>query len=298
MEIFWNKNNNKYPLTNDEILLNYKFTNVYRSLDRVSQYLIKNIINKENKYSKKDLIFRIILFKIFNKIETWELLEKKFGDLKTKSFNYKKFSTFLDSIIKEKPIFSAAYIMTGSCSQYKNIGNSKHKKWLKLLDDYFIKGNVSDKILNAKSMEEVFLILKELPMIGNFLAYQYTIDLNYSKIINFSENDFVIAGPGAIRGIVKTFDNYNNYEDVIKYIHKNFNKLIKKYGFEKKFKPLSTRKPTLIDLQNVFCETDKYLREKKPKLSIGNKRIKQKYKKNIKKEKIDYVFPVKWKIEI
>jgi len=90
-------------------------------------------------------------------------------------------------------------------------------------------------------MEEVFLILKELPMIGNFLAYQYTIDLNYSKIINFSENDFVIAGPGAIRGIVKTFDNYNNYEDVIKYIHKNFNKLIKKYGFEKNFKPLQSQ---------------------------------------------------------
>jgi len=48
--------------------------------------------------------------------------------LRTKSFNYKKFSTFLDSTIKEKPIFSAAYIMTGSCSQYNNIGNSKHRK--------------------------------------------------------------------------------------------------------------------------------------------------------------------------
>ena len=37
--------------------------------------------------------------------------------------------------------------------------------------------------------------------IGDFLAYQYTIDFNYSPYLNFSENSFVKAGIGAIRGI-------------------------------------------------------------------------------------------------
>ena len=34
------------PWTNDDILSRYKFTNVYRASDRVSQYLIQNVIYK------------------------------------------------------------------------------------------------------------------------------------------------------------------------------------------------------------------------------------------------------------
>ena len=43
----------------------------------------------------------------------------------------------------------------------------------------------------------------KLPLIGNFMAYQLAIDLNYSDVFNFDENDFTIAGPGALRGIKK-----------------------------------------------------------------------------------------------
>ncbi len=188
--------------------------------------------------------------------------------------------------------------MTGSCLQYKNIGSLKHRKWLKLLEDYFINGNTIDKILKSRKLEELFWILKELPMVGNFLAYQYAIDINYYKVVNFSENDFVVAGPGAIRGIQKTFSSYEKYEEVIKYIHKNFEKLLKKYGFDKKFNNLYGRNQTLIDLQNVFCETDKYLREKKPKLDKKTKRIKQKYslEKAKKLNKIEYSYPKKWNL--
>lgn len=74
MNMFWRKVDGKRhkEWTNDVILKTYKFTNVYRALDRVSQYLIKNIIyNNFEQYSPKDTLLRIIVFKIFNKIETW-----------------------------------------------------------------------------------------------------------------------------------------------------------------------------------------------------------------------------------
>ena len=60
-----------YPWTEDDILNQYKFTNVYRATDRVSQYLIKDVLYKGNQ-EPNELFFRLILFKIFNRISTWE----------------------------------------------------------------------------------------------------------------------------------------------------------------------------------------------------------------------------------
>ncbi len=59
--------------TADEILSTYKFTNAYRAADRVSQYLIREVIYHGDQ-SPENLFFRTLLFKIFNKIDTWELL--------------------------------------------------------------------------------------------------------------------------------------------------------------------------------------------------------------------------------
>jgi thymidylate kinase len=63
----------KPPWTHDPILTEFKFTNVYRASDRVSQYLIQKVIY-HGEQSEEEIFFRTILFKLFNKIETWELL--------------------------------------------------------------------------------------------------------------------------------------------------------------------------------------------------------------------------------
>ena len=64
--IFWKKiNGESAPWTNDKILQEYKFCNSYRVNDRVSQYLLKNVIYNGKKYSNEDMLFRILLFKLF-----------------------------------------------------------------------------------------------------------------------------------------------------------------------------------------------------------------------------------------
>lgn len=64
------------PWTRDTVLATYKFTNAYRASDRVSQYLIRNVIYRADlPNSPSEVFFRILLFKLFNKIETWQLLE-------------------------------------------------------------------------------------------------------------------------------------------------------------------------------------------------------------------------------
>ena len=56
-------------------------------------------------------------------------------------------------------------------------------------------------------MAQAFEILRSYPTIGNFLAYQFVTDLNYGDLIDFSEMEFVVPGPGALDGIRKCFSN-------------------------------------------------------------------------------------------
>ena len=58
---------------------------------------------------------------------------------------------------------------------------------------------------SARSLEDVYRRLESYPPIGRFLAFQFTIDLNYSTLLDRDENDFVAAGPGAVDGIRKCF---------------------------------------------------------------------------------------------
>ncbi len=65
--IFWRRIQGAAgPWTTDSILQNWKFTNTYRVLDRVSQFLVSEVINK-GEQSVEELFFRILLFKTFCK---------------------------------------------------------------------------------------------------------------------------------------------------------------------------------------------------------------------------------------
>lgn len=283
----------KSGLTRDPILQQYKFTNTYRASDRVSQYLIKNIIYNGDQ-SPKEVFFRIILFKIFNKIETWESLEKKLGgEISYRHFDYQLFSNILTDMIHEKSIFSAAYIMATRSKDFNHC--RKHNNYLlilkKMMDD-----NIPDKICESKRLLDVFSILRSYPLIGDFLAFQYAIDLNYSNLINFSEMSFVVAGPGAKNGIRKCFYDTGGLSevDIIKYMSENQENEFRRLGLT--FHNLFGRPLQLIDCQNIFCEIDKYSRVAFPEINFpsGRTRIKQKYRPNNKK--ISFFYPPKWEI--
>lgn len=248
-----------------------------------------------DRFSPEDLILRILVFKIFNKIDTWEFIRESYGEIRVDNFDVERLSSLLSVRQKSWPIFSNAYMMTGSHRAYDNYA-SKHEKWLWMVKKEIVESGKITEILNAGSLEEIYEILRGCSFIGEFLAYQYSVDLNYSPYINFDENSFVKAGIGAIRGIKKCFIEYGEtYEDAIRYTYDNFDILLRKYGFEE-FKPLPGRRPKLIDLQNCFCETDKYLRAKMPELVVDNVRIKQKYKEA--SEPIVFFFPPKWNIKV
>jgi len=283
------------PWTDDEILKNYKFTNTYRASDRVSQYLIKNVIYSDHYKNPNDIFFRIMLFKFFNKIETWELFEQHLGEISYESYSRKVYDQILTKAMNAKQrIFSAAYIMPSGCTVFGN--KRKHLNLFCLLEK-MMDEDVPKKLTEMKKMQQGFDLLRSYPMIGDFLAYQFITDINYSTLTAFSEKEFVIPGPGALNGIKKCFSDFGglSFEEIIKFMTDIQLNEFERLGID--FKNLWGRDLRLIDCQNIFCEVDKYSRIAHPELTIknGRTRIKQIFKPNL--NKIEYEFPPKWGIK-
>jgi hypothetical protein len=139
-------------------------------------------------------------------------------------------------------------------------------------------------------------MLHDYPLMGNFMSYQIAIDLNYSDIINFSENDFTQPGPGALRGMHKVFESFGDYSpaEVINYMVENQEKEFSRLSLP--FRGLFGRPLHAIDCQGLFCEVDKYCRVAVPELASTRKRIKTRYESKL--EEIDLYFPPKWNLEI
>jgi len=88
------------PWTADPILRQHKFTSVYRAADRVSQYLIKNVIYS-GPQDPAELLFRILLFKVFNRIETWELLTSQLGEMPSlTNYDFRSYDRVLTQVIR------------------------------------------------------------------------------------------------------------------------------------------------------------------------------------------------------
>jgi NTP pyrophosphatase (non-canonical NTP hydrolase) len=152
------------------------------------------------------------------------------------------------------------------------------------------------QITQAKSMQVAFDLLRSYPTIGDFLAYQYVTDINYSSVTDFSEMEFVVPGPGSLNGIRKCFYDTAGLSDteVIRFMADRQDIEFQRLGID--FKTLWGRPLQLIDCQNLFCETDKYARVSHPEFSGATKRtrIKQLFRPH--PEPISYWYPPKWGI--
>jgi hypothetical protein len=282
-----------YPWTDDPILRDHRFTNVYRASDRVSQFLIDHVIEGSGQ-EPSDIFFRTVLFKIFNRIKTWELLEERLGGIHAWSFEPDGYDALLsDAMLRGQRIYSAAYIMP-----MPSMGaGRKHTNHLRLLARMLADG-LPARLARTRSLEEAYGLLLAYPSIGPFLAYQYVIDLNYSELLNFSEMDFVVPGPGAIDGIHKCFADLGGLTEaeLIREVTEHAEEEFECRGLE--FRSLWGRPLQLIDCQNLFCEVSKYARLAHPNVkgTSNRVRIKQSYRPD--PEPIGYRYPAKWKLTV
>jgi hypothetical protein len=280
-------------LTDNPILRRYKFCNPYRASDRVSQYLIANVIYDSAASTRpaEDTFMRTVLFRLFSKESTWQAIEDASGGLRRATLEVRQLGDMLARLREQQPIYTAAFILAAP-SVYGH--RAKHRNHLALVADMFRPRGLGRTLGKARSLKEVFEALVAYPMIGPFLGYQIAIDLNYSEHLQFSENEFTVPGPGALRGIHKVFVDTGTLSPT-KLIMRMVDRQQDEFGrLGLHFDGLLGRPLQAIDCQGLFCETDKYSRQAFPELKSNRVRIKQPYRRS--PEPLPMFFPPKWGI--
>jgi alpha-glutamyl/putrescinyl thymine pyrophosphorylase clade 1/Chromo (CHRromatin Organisation MOdifier) domain len=253
--------------TEDVILRKYFFCNTYRVLDKVCQYIIKEVIEK-GPQTPVEVVFRVVLFNLFTKIETWEVLVENLGPLTWTKYNR---STYLKVLSKAAnggmTLYTGAFIKPaprgfGYAENFKN-----HLCFLEVL----MENEFPKKLLGAPYMADVFEYLISFPSMGEFSAYQLMLSLSYTNVLNFHRDDFVITGPGSISGLKKLFGSSMNASpgfaiEVMRYLANTQDQHFKRLGLA--FSGLGPEKLPMdvSDIEHTLCEVDKYCRLRHPQL--------------------------------
>lgn len=268
----------KAPWTNNPILLQYKFCNIRREHDRQSQYLIKNI-STNLCLSLEDKIINSFYFRAWN---NWDTMKDLGGPWPAKRLYSSKMKEQVRPIYQQlaaedpdRKWWSSAYNQGGTKQAWRYPDpNEKINKeddiplrvfhigpWLK-------EHNTIEKLLSASDQKAAFEAIKEIQGFADFLAYQIFVDLTYIAEFPFSENEFVVAGPGCRKGLNKLFDDYDGLtlEEALFWLADNideiFNEVHPPFWAGRLFVdlPQEDRFFSVMCLENCMCEFCKYIR--------------------------------------
>jgi hypothetical protein len=281
-----------WPWSPDPILQTFKFCNVFRAADRVSQYLIRHVAYDEHpETTPRDRVFQITAFRTFSNIATWKgVIEELGGPPRLEHLRSGAFETALDQVrARNGGLYTGAFIL---CANKAFGFQEKHRNHVALFKHMFLDSMCAERVLQLPYLRDLVELLQSFPLLGPFMAYQTAIDINYSELTAFSENDHTQAGPGALRGLKKAFTHLGDHSpsDAILWMVDNQEAEFKRLGLP--FQGLFGRPLHAIDCQGLFCELDKYCREAVPDLTSARSRIKARYRGS--SEPIELFFPPKW----
>jgi len=302
MEIWWWRYHKPGAMmfTRDPIMRRYKFTNVYRILDRSTQYMLNNVTYPDDKFKldTHDMIWRVFLYKHFNLPWTWTTLEDEIGPISLDTPVEHIMITLERYVKRGYAIYSPAYFITAPFmkreSTMKELGingiREKYIAYLRIFSNQLLGTDRIERIYNAINLEELYLIASEVTGIGGFMAYQVAQDWNYHSHFAYSQNEFVFPGVGTVRGVHRIFSPEVDVVKAVKWTHTNFEALLRTHGLYHEFRPLPGYLPQLPDIANCFCEADKYMRAKGIRHEgVSGTRIKNTFKPA--RESIHYIFP-------
>lgn len=269
------------PWTTDKYLRDYKFTNVYRELDRASQWLIKNVL-LDHKLSLEDLVFRIIIFRFYNQPDTFDSDSVYFVKLPHyESFSPKKL--WLETVMYREKVdnpWHTAYMMNlaflAKPKDWKGKGLFKDHAYCEYA---FVKihemiPTIVEALKICETPEGIMHVLEKMPATAGFQAHEFYIDFCYcarywkEAIMPFDENDFTNVGPGCSLGIRLIFPQLQPNEQIDGIYHLRDMAEEQLAEFKESFKyikwkegeyhPAQECNITLHQIEMWLCEYQKY----------------------------------------
>lgn len=266
------------PWTQDPVLATNRFTNVYRILDPGTQYVVNEILAKDA--PAEEILFNVVIYRLIGRKETHQEL----GFQRSSNFRLEDFAAKLRRIrARGDPVFTAAYMV----SAYENMGT---RDKIENVGRLFARlrgaiGEVYQQLAAAASSEAAFGILRKVPGLGDFLAFQILVDLLYDlpdgrRLLPFSNDDWAIAGPGARRGvrILAGEASREKESQVMRFLRTNQRQEFRRLNlaFYALLGPSSETIPlNLADVQNCLCEYHKYV-----KIQEGTGRARRRFSSN------------------
>lgn len=225
--------------TDDPILRQRKFTNVFRVLDHGSQFVVRELLAPG--VSSEDALFRSFAYRYTNRPEPFVRFQERFGryptlgDLRTGLLA----ETWRQARADGVPFFGNAYTMFVGA---ENAGMNRVEWVLGLLKLTFVDRRIHLGFPSTPAEQQGVLV--RLPRCADFMAQQIRTDFNYSEHGSvLQENVFVTGGPGSRRGAA-ILDPRASVVDVIYDMQQEL--------LDGECPRLSGRAPSLMDVQNTL----------------------------------------------
>jgi hypothetical protein len=190
------------PWTTDDIFNSYKFCNVYRELDRSSQWLLQNVI-WNNKYQPINKLFKMMVYRLYNNPEVFNTI--KLPDFET--YSAQQFIQDVNVYESLRPSTnSKAYCINTWLSKGQSAGMANATIIVPSIYKHITE--IWQILQSWSSVNDLINCFKKIAGIGNFVSHEWFIDLCYYVNYNggdfemeFDENSYTSVGPGAINGL-------------------------------------------------------------------------------------------------
>lgn len=212
-----------WPWTDDPILRQYRFTCVFRELDRTTVWVRANV--RERLIDRPECLLAMVVARWFNRIEALDVIFNQqilvFGNdpgMQTTPWDW--FLMTGDASGMRYALVSAyptGPYVTGSYMIRSPTGLSKLDGMLKLCSDFHHHSGwrqIAQHMLDNPgdvTMEGFTQWLTESPGQGPFLAYEVACDLQHTRLLDKAPdiNTWANVGPGCLRGLNRMAERIN-----------------------------------------------------------------------------------------
>lgn len=246
------------PWTTNRILQNYKFTNVRREHDKTTKYLLNMLEEHEDDFYINK-IMNIILYRLFNKIETSQLI----GWVDFHEYDEDAIRSKLSSAAPGFVYFTNAFHTTGMRHAFKKqYPEETFEPMVIVRGCHDMVEDIYHGVTRAEEPKNIIECLKWINGIGNFLAYQMFVDFTYIEEFPWSENEFVVSGPGCIKGLSELFVDRDglSWDELLFWLRDNCPITKQECGELMVDLPQYDRYMNIMSLENCMCELSKYIR--------------------------------------
>lgn len=263
----------------DPILNQYRFTNVFRELDKTTRWFADHV--REPMRDKPEVLLATVLFRLLNRIEVGEAIFVKnngavfyeLAEAETAMQVTKALKNIERAIVKHVgsgPYCTGAYIITSPP------GLSKLPGMMKIVKMFWIEYYYPNIPVTYDTLESAWESLKTNAYFGPFHSYEMVTDLRFTSLLENAPDIMTWAnpGPGARRGLNRVHgrdvgDHTASREQMIK----EMQELLKCSKLDRHW-PKSIRVESMWkydhpwpswemrDVEHTLCEYDKYCRVK------------------------------------